>query len=334
MNGPEVAALKQNLKNSSLSERRIGFFGPLMGVGVDCGYGYSAVELIKGFQRAGVPVWYGDRDAPVALSYGQPHFYEYVPGAYNIGYTCWESTLVPPQWVHYMNKMDEIWAGCEFNAQQYRDAGVTVPVLVLPLGINADHYPAVAREIKETYSFLHVGSQTKRKGAKLVYEVFKDLYGNSKEVFLTLKGRPEFKVTGKNVFVIEHQLTQDGMRNLYHDHDFMIYPTNGEGFGLIPFQAAATGMPAAVTNWSGPVDFMDFCYPIESLGLVEADYEPHEGLWADPNPYDVEFYMNDFVNSADTYFEVSYHLAGRLHQEYSWDRIAEIALERMFNSLN
>lgn len=306
-----------------------------MGVGVDCGYGYSAVELIKGWQRHGVPVWYGDREAPIAFSYGQPHFYEPVPGKYNIGYTCWESTVVPEAWVYYMNKMDEIWAGCEFNAQQFREAGVTVPVSVLPLGINAEHYPLTSRDTHDApYRFLHVGSQTKRKGAKLLYECFKDVYGESLDVQLTLKGRPNFPTKGYNVRVIDERLSQEQMRLLYTRNDFMIYPTNGEGFGLIPFQAAATGMPTAVTNWSGPVDFMRFCYPIKSLGLTEADYEPHVGLWADPDPEDIEYYLKSFVNHADRHFVTAWHLGSALQQEYSWDSVAKIALERMFNSLN
>lgn len=95
---------------------KIGFFSPLAGVGVDCGYGYAAVELIKAWQRQGVPVWTADKDAPVCFNFGQPHFYERVEGKLNIGYTPWESTGVPRAWIPKFNLMDEVWTTCEANA--------------------------------------------------------------------------------------------------------------------------------------------------------------------------------------------------------------------------
>jgi glycosyltransferase involved in cell wall biosynthesis len=35
---------------------------------------------------------------------------------------------------------------------------------------------------------------------------------------------------------------------LFHYHDILIYPSEGEGFGLIPLQALATGMPVISTS--------------------------------------------------------------------------------------
>lgn len=315
---------------------KIGFFSPLAGVGKECGYGYAAFELISAWQKLKIPVWAYDREAPVIFNMGQPHFYEdYIPGKLNIGYTPWESTGVPSAWIKYMNKMDEIWVPCQANADWYTEAGVKVPIRVLHHGVNKSHWPNKKRTHTEgPYKFLHVGEPSPRKGGELVYEVFKDTFGDDENVTLTLKGRPRFKLHGKNVRAIPDVLSQGDMTIMHHEHHAMVYPTNGEGFGLIPLQAAATGMPTAVTNWSGPVDYMRFCYPIETRELITPNYEPHVGLWADPDPERIKLIMEDFVNSPNYFFTDAHRKASQIDVQWSWDAIAKTALEWFSDSLN
>lgn len=315
---------------------KIGFFSPLSGVGKECGYGYAAYELITAWQRMGIPVWAYDREAPVAFNFGQPHFYERVKGKLNIGYTPWESNHVPEAWIKYMNLMDEIWTPCEANADWYRDAGVEVPVRVLHHGLNRNHFPLVKRVKRddEPFKFLHIGEPAQRKGGQMAYEVFRDVFGDRDDVHLTLKGKPRFDVEGDNVTVIRTMLDMPELTQLHLDNHFMIYPTNGEGFGFIPFQGAATGMPTAVTNWSGPVDYMDHCYPIEVEALVEPDYIPHEGLWALPSRESLGNWMESFIKHPHTYFTDAYLKSQDMDAYWSWDNIAKTAVEFITDSLN
>lgn len=313
---------------------KIGFFSPLAGVGTDCGYGYAAVELIHSWQRAGIPVWAYDREAPVIFNFGQPHYYEWVPGKLNIGYTPWESSKVPESWLQNMNQMDEIWTTCELNKEWYESV-LDIPVKVLPHGINGEHYPATKRYIEdgEPFRFLHIGEPSPRKGGATAFKVFKETFGDRTDVHLTLKGRPRFKVDEPNVSVIKDRYTQEEMTELYASHHACIYPTNGEGFGFIPFQAIATGMPTAVTNWSGPEDYIHYCWPIEVEALVEPDYEPHEGLWAKPSEKSLSYFMQHVVENADDHFMLAYESGLLLHADWSWDAIGQVALENMTQSL-
>lgn len=301
------------------------------------GYGYAAVQLIEAWQRRLVPVWGYENEAPIIFNMGQPHWYhDYIEGAWNIGYTSWESTDVPPAWPMYMNLMDEIWTPCEANAQWFRDGGVTVPIRVLPHGLNRIHYPLQKRYKKpdEPFKFLHIGGDSRRKGADIAYKVFRELFGDWDGVELTLKGRRfEFDPKGANVNVLTDVISQDEMRELYLDHHGMIYPTRGEGFGFIPFNAAATGMPTAVTNWSGPVDYMKHCYPIGVEMLVEPDYEPHVGLWAEPDEHSIAMWMESFVKSPDYFFQSAYRKASSMDSVWSWDSVADKALKWMTESL-
>lgn len=313
---------------------KIGFFSPLWGTGTDSGYSYAAVELIKAWQKLQVPVWANDPDSDVIFNMGQPHFYERVEGKLNIGYTAWESTGISKSWVQSMNRMDEIWAPCQANIDWYKAAGVDVPMRVLAHGINREHWPRLKRTTTDTMRFLHVGGEAPRKGAQILHDAFKDIFREDDDVLLTLKtGRKGlgWNASGKNVVVDTGYVSQEALRQMYLDHDAMVYPTNGEGFGLVPFQAMATGMPTAVTNWSGPADFVgEFGYPIDVHYMATPTYAPHIGQWAQPKYEDVCKWLVQFYDRRSTYAQNAYLFSAGVS---TWEDIAKTALEFMSDSL-
>lgn len=325
--------LKQNSYSSLVS--KIGFHCPLWGTGTDSGYSYAAVELIKAWQAKGIPVWAQDTDAPVIFNMGQPHFYERVEGKLNIGYTAWESTEITESWVQAMNRMDEIWAPSQFNIDCYAAAGVTVPLRVLPHGINENHWSPIRRSTDGTFKFLHIGGDAPRKGAVMVYDAFKEVFGDDPNFQLTLKGRKlQFKPKGENVVHHSELIPVEELRQMYYDHHAMIYPTNGEGFGLIPFQAAATGMPVACTDWGGCTEFGGYTYPIGVHYLTTPTYAPHIGHWAQPQYEDVVKWMESFTILRYAYAKQAFDWSHGLCEKFSWDRVSTLALEYMTESLN
>ena len=64
------------------------------------------------------------------------------------------------------------------------------------------------------------------------------------------------KWEGTNVRHIKENLTLEHLISLFHYHDILIYPSEGEGFGLIPLQALATGMPVILPHLDSMVDLM------------------------------------------------------------------------------
>lgn len=54
-----------------------------------------------------------------------------------------------------------------------------------------------------------------------------------------------------NIKAINEDYSVEQLVALYHSHDVLIYPSWGEGFGFIPLQALATGMPTICTyDWA------------------------------------------------------------------------------------
>lgn len=307
----------------------ISFNGTCLGIGESTGYGYAAVQLIKAWQRKMHPVSWWQEDAPIAFSFSQPEGYEWQnEKQVRIGYTPWESTKLPDGWVERMNKMHEIWAPCHANIDWYKKNGVKVPLRVLPHGINSEHFPLVKRKKAqdEPFKFLHIGEPAERKGGEIAYRCFVEEFGDNDEVTLTLKGNPRFKVEAPNVRVIREHLTQDQLRSLYLNHHAFIYPGYGEGFGFLPFQAAATGMPTLVTNWSGPRDYIKYCWPIKVERMMKAHYYPHEGLWAKPDEENFRLWMRYFFESPDYFFSHAFLRVSTMHKQWSWDSVADTSL--------
>jgi glycosyltransferase involved in cell wall biosynthesis len=233
--------------------------------------------------------------------------------------------VVPASWKINMARMDEIWAPSRANIEWYRENGIEKPMRVLPHGVNTDHWPPRRRRVGKRFVFLHMGEPTPRKGGRMAYDAFKTLFGDDERYLLILKGKPRFNIDISNVQVVPEYLQWYELRDLYHKANVMLYPGNGEGFGLIPFQAAASGMPTIVTEWGGHLDYIDYCIPIAVDGLCEV-YEPHLGLWANPSFDDFLQKISMVVEDYDSYAEWAYERSFAIHQKWSWDRIAATSI--------
>ncbi len=75
-----------------------------------------------------------------------------------------------------------------------------------------------------------------------------------------------------NIKLDERELEDNELVDMYHQHDVMIYPTYGEGFGFIPFQALATGMPVISTHeWA---DYKKYLGPLKlNSTLIDSPWD-------------------------------------------------------------
>jgi glycosyltransferase involved in cell wall biosynthesis len=59
------------------------------------------------------------------------------------------------------------------------------------------------------------------------------------------------------VTLITDEYDNDALVKLYHDHDVLVYPSFGEGFGLIPLQAMVSGLPVICPpGWAPYADLL------------------------------------------------------------------------------
>lgn len=201
------------------------------------------------------PEWYDLRNMKNLRS---PDFQKHYDHQYKIIGTHLEADVVWSHWIDTMNAVDEIWVGNDFAKNAVLNSGVTTPTYVFEHGIDSMWKPRKRGQNKKI-KFLHVDSGSPRKRADLVERAFLTLFANNPHVELTLKYHSHEAPTSYSVmklFVEEHEnikkiyktVSQEEMVQLFYDHDVLVYPSEGEGFGFIPLQALCTGMPVISTG--------------------------------------------------------------------------------------
>lgn len=291
------------------------------------GYGYATKCMYESLQRLGYHIEPNDSSADVEIWFDQPPTWKFSPNTYKIGYHPWESTELQPGWAEIMNKCDEIWTPSPLIADWYRQyAGVTVPVYVYQHGIDPI-WKTVKREPSEKIKFLHIGAEATRKGGWDTVRAFRRAFPHNQDVSLTIKminsGWNGIPNLGR-VRYINGPLSLGNLQKLYYLHDVYVYPSAGEGFGLTPMQAIATGMPTiTVPDWAPYADYLDPNLSI-SAKLVRSPWPKiHPGKVFRPKFDDVIDRMRWVVDNYEPSRDYAIEKGLLLHENYDWDSITK-----------
>jgi glycosyltransferase involved in cell wall biosynthesis len=313
--------------------KQIGWFSP-PGIGEGMGYGYAAVRTIKGLQNSGVKVAYDNREAKCHISFIQPEYYSGDRDQYRIGYTPWESSVVPDTWPKIMQEMQEIWTPSQYCVDIFNEYNVNNIIRKVPHGIDPEIWKIENRFISDKFVFLHIGGPTARKGGQRVVDAFLDLFDDRNDVALILKSNEStecryydkygaFKSAKHHpqIMVIDHSVDVEDLVKIYNKAHCLVYPTNGEGFGLIPFQGIATGLPTIVTNATACADFAELSIPLNSRPAPGEGV--HLGDWVEPDPDDLRDKMRYVFENFDEVKQKTMHSANVIHATQTWDKVAE-----------
>jgi glycosyltransferase involved in cell wall biosynthesis len=229
------------------------------------------------------------------------------PFCRGIGFTMFETTAPPRHWSDAMNRARRIVVPCLQNAEAFRNQGVTVPIDVVQLGIDPDRWRYFDREKHpRRFRFLMSGGLTHRKNPVGAARAFVAAFPpNQRDVQLVLKTRGGNTVGGfydwrhempddPRIAVICEESTPAQMVAQMWEANAFIFPSRGEGFGLPPLQAMATGLPVIVSDNSGMSEYCDsrYNYPIPCTEVpvprppAPGGYPPHwgeVGNWWEPD---------------------------------------------------
>lgn len=282
---------------------------------------------------------YQKTDSPVGLNFAQPIWYRFYKGQYNIGYTPWESTSLPPDWVDAMNQCDEIWTTSEWCKSVFEDAGVTRPMNIYQHGIEHIWTPK-QRIVQNKFKVLHVGEPAPRKGGQMALDAFRAAFGDSEDVELTIKGHTDNTTRSykdgqlwgspdkyPNVRLTTGTFDIANLISLYHQHHAMIYPSYGEGFGFIPLQAVATGMPTITTSAFCP--YTKYVMGLDSK-LVDSPWPlVHPGQVYEPSFDHLVEQLRELRYNYETYAEQAYRNSFRVHVDYDWMNLTKDAFQNV-----
>lgn len=241
----------------------------------------------------------------VGIVFGFPNAFDSAMNyKYKIGFTMFETDKLPNgvnDWAgktgnaaDAINKMDLLLVPCEHNKELFRREGVKIPIEVVHLGIDPLDYVIMDRPQRKKFVFYSCGVLTIRKNPGALISAFLDLFKDNPDVELVLKtnsgtlGHITFPYG--NLKVIDRLATPEEMFILYRDADCFVFPSRGEGFGLTPLEAMATGLPTIFGNNTGMSEYANdkYNYPVSCPTMSKAIRFPKR--WGDVgNWYEVDY---------------------------------------------
>jgi len=289
------------------------------------GYGRLSLGLAKALIYAGhdihpfelreyenKPAWYslaqGLDFSRATLQLAPPCEFQHIPGN-SAAYTMHESMTLPDGWADAINQKNQVCiVPSPWLIEVFENAGVKVPIKVVPGGIDPDECPILRRHHNGPYTFICLGDRGNRKGHHDVYQAFyKAFEHTNRDVQLIIKCRPgslqglDFSYsTDPRVKVWRADVTH--IADVFAFADAAINPSHCEGYGMWPREAAACGIPTVVTNWSGTADDShEWAIPLEKYTLVDSYMKDCGGLWAQTDVDEIAWRMRDLYEKQDEY---------------------------------
>lgn len=231
--------------------------------------------------------------------------------------TMFETTRIPYVWPIRINKwFDKLIVPTPFCKRVFKGAGVTIPIDIVPLGVDPTRWTYKERTppLTRPYRFLAFANarwDCPRKNFDIIVDAFEKKFGGRKDVELVIKSSPGPVVNRRTKFpsnctIINKRLPQSEVLSLLHDVDCLVFPSSGEGFGLPPREAMATGLPVIVTNWGGLEGIANskISYPLKKSGMKKAS---HLCTWLTDEPGGME--LGDMAQiSVDDLADIMNHI--------------------------
>lgn len=311
------------------------------------GYGEAGFQIVTALQRLGHRVLFSDPNPPVELWFCQPEYWEFSSlDQYKIGYVPWESSKLPKYWFQHLDQADEIWT-TSYQCKKWFEAEGIENVKVYLHGI--DHvWSPHKRVLKDKLRFLHVGEPADRKDGQMVVDVFMELFAGKDDVELIIKAQ-NFNSTRiydknksiigppniiPNIKLIIDDYPTEKLIELFKSCDCLVYPSWGEGFGFIPLQAMATGMPTICTGaWAPYKNYLNDL-AIDSTTVWSPWQSMHPGSMFMPNKNDLAEKMLNVYNNFEKYSTMFYDQTSDIHEEYDWETVTSDAFSHIFKKFS
>lgn len=124
-------------------------------------------------------------------------------------------------------------------------------IMVVPYGVDGKAFKGGEKKCFETLKLLFVGEVNQRKGIYQILEAAKQLSGENIEFNIVGTGSevaPELYEPYKKYVNFLGAVTFDKMPRIYSENHVFIFPTMGEGFGLVVPEALSSGLPVIASR--------------------------------------------------------------------------------------
>lgn len=211
-------------------------------------------------------------------------------------HTTFDGDLLPDSWVRILNRTEAVWVPSQWCKESFERSGVIRPIIVSGYGVMPDVFNWVDRDYnKGPFTFLAWANRMfDRKNAMMTVKVFGKLnLPDSRLVVKLSTGRIKSITSDRDIRVINQELSDWELAMFLYPPHCLVYPSSAEGFGLMPLEAMATGLPVILTDYSGMQEYMteDTCIPLRVEKIVDAGLTNKmfgsEARWAQPDEDDL-----------------------------------------------
>jgi Glycosyl transferases group 1 len=205
----------------------------------------------------------------------------------------YEASQLPSGWAARLNRGRAIIAPTPFVADTFRASGVTVPIEVVPDGVDPAAYPLLRRPAREGVTTLivsavynrvyHLPGIADRKHLPEAIAAWQQAFDGDRTARLILKcafGRPEDFPDDPRIELVSGAEQTRGIAHWYQEADVLL-ALGSEGFGLPLIEGMATGLPVIALASEGQ---SEICRTVPDLVLaVEPScFEEHRHEGGEP----------------------------------------------------
>lgn len=281
-------------------------------------FGYGA--MLEGF-RSGLPadVQLHDQASVAVLMYDPSRSHGFLRGQHRALYTMWETTKLPEKYYRFLGNYDQIIVPCEHNRELFSEYSDNVSVV--PLGVNIDYWKPTPRPANSRFRFHAGGSMWLRKGLDVVVEAFEKAGVDAElHIKVPLERFVPQRTWPSNIVVHTGWMSKQQQFDWFNQADCFIGASRGEGFGLMPLQAMALGIPTIITPTSGQAQYADLAsvvVPVTSQECHAYEIINFEGCWDEPDVDALVEALRRVCGDSDRY---KTEALGRVAQvaRYSW----------------
>jgi glycosyltransferase involved in cell wall biosynthesis len=141
----------------------------------------------------------------------------------------------------------------KFTRSSLERLDVKTPIVTVPYGFPVDDFPLRERPPTGPLRILSVGGHDLRKGTPYLLEAWKR--AALKDAELRLVGRmslsPSFLANYEGLFTHVPNIPREQLAAEYAAADVLVFPTLGDGFGMVIQEAMCTGVPVLTTRCGG-----------------------------------------------------------------------------------
>ena len=287
-------------------------------------------------------------DGDIAINISTPDGFT-KSNIYTVGFTFWETNKLPVDWVEKCNETDEVWTCSKAMQNVFINSGVIKPVYEFDLGVDPKIYFPQKRTPHNQFTFLSIGSPSTRKNSQMSVDAFLKLFDGNYNYKLIYKSMGPgdarlYKGTihqnsidnHSQIEVIDYGVSHEELASIYDRADCLLYPTSGEGWGLIPFQAIAKGIPTICTNVLACTEFAKMSVPLNFTWGTKnmSGIYLNAGQWAEPDFDDLCDKMLYVVNNYAEVCDKTYQGAEFINQNMTWEKVSQKYINRMKKILN